>query len=192
MTDTQVITPEFRVSYPKVFRPERNDLNGKDEYSLTALFAKGADLAKLKAAVKAAAEKKWGTDQKKWPKNMRSPFRDQAERAKTDDDDNEYLPDGYEAGAIFINMKSTKKPGLVDARNEDIIDDADFYGGCYARAQVNAAAYDHKGNAGVSLYLNHVQKLRDGESFGSAPRNAADVFEAVADGDGSKSGGMFD
>jgi hypothetical protein len=189
MTDTQTITPEFRVSYPKVFKPERNDLNGKDEYSVVALFAPGADLAKLKAAVKAAAEKKWGTDQKKWPKNMRSPFRDQGEREKEDDDGNKYMPDGYVKGATMVTFKSTKKPGLVNARNEDIIDDSDFYGGCYARAQVNAAAYDQKGNAGVSLYLNHLQKLRDGESFGSVARNPSDVFEAVGESSG---GGVFD
>lgn len=184
MTDTQCITPEFRVSYPKVFRPEHNELNGKDEYSLVALFAPGADVSELKAAVKAAAEKKWGTDQKKWPKNMRSPFRDQGEREKEDDDGNKFMPDGYTKGAVMLNLKSLKKPGLVNARNEDILDDADFYGGCYARAQVNAAAYDTKGNAGVSLYLNHVQKLRDGESFGTAARNASDVFEAVAEAGG--------
>lgn len=182
MTDTQVLTPEFRVSYPKVFKPERNDLNGRDEYSLVALFPKGADLSKLKAACKAACEKKWGADPKKWPKNLRDPFRDQGEREKEDDDGNKYMPDGYVKGAVCINLKSTKRPGLVDAQLQDIIDDSDFYGGCYARAQVNAAAYDQKGNTGVSLYVNHIQKLRDGESFGSAKRNAADVFEAVDDG----------
>jgi hypothetical protein len=190
-TVTLCITPEFRVSYPKVFKPERNDLNGSDEYSLVALFAKGADLSKLKAACKAAVEAKWGTDEKKWPKNLRMPFRDQADRAKTDDDGNEYLPDGYVEGAFYLNLKSQKRPGVVNSRNEDIIDDSDFYGGCYARAQVNAKAYDKNGNKGVSLYLNHVQKLRDGDPFGSAPRNAASVFEAIGD-EGSDGGSLFD
>lgn len=189
---TQVLTPEFRVSYPKVFKPERNDLNGKDEFSLVALFAKDADLSALKAACKAAGEAKWGTDTKKWPKNLRLPFKDQADRKKEDDNGNSFMPDGYVKGAMFLNLKSQKRPGLVDAQLQDIIDDSDFYGGCYARAHVNAAAYDQKGNAGVSLYVNHIQKLRDGESFGSAKRNASDVFEkADADAGGSE-GGMFD
>jgi len=188
---TQCITPEFRVSYPKVFRPERNDLNGKDEYSVVALFPPGADLSKLKAACKAACEKKWGADQKKWPKNLRDPFRDQAEKEKEDEEGNAYMPDGYVKGAIFLKLKTQKKPGLVNARNEDILDDSDFYGGCYARAQVSAATYFEKGNGGVSLYLNHVQKLRDGDPFGSAARNASDVFEPVSE-TGSTAGGMFD
>jgi len=190
-TKTQCITPEFRVSYPKVFKPERNDLNGSDEYSVVALFKKGEDLSKLKAIAKAAVEDKWGTDEKKWPKNLRMPFRDQAERTKTDEDGNEYLPDGYEAGAIFLNLKSQKRPGLVNGRNEDIIDESDFYGGCFARAQVNAKAYDKNGNKGVSIYLNHVQKTRDGDSFGSSPRSASSVFEAVGD-EGGSAGGLFD
>jgi hypothetical protein len=156
------------------------------------LFAKGADISKLKAACKTACEKKWGADAKKWPKNLRLPFRDQAERAKQDDDGNDYLPDGYVAGAMYLNLKSQKRPGLVNANVEDIIDESDFYGGCYARAQVNAAAYDQKGNAGVSLYVNHIQKLRDGESFGSAARNASDVFEPVTEGGSKTAGGMFD
>lgn len=189
MTDTQVLTPEFRVSYPKVFKAERNDLNGKDEFSLVALFPKGADLSKLKAAAKSACEKKWGTDPKKWPKNLRDPFRKQDDREKEDDDGNAYLPDGYERGAFYLNLKSQKRPGLVDAKVQDIIDESDFYGGCYARAQINAFAYEQKGNAGVSFGLNHVQKLRDGDSFGSAVRNASDVFEAVA---GESGGGVFD
>lgn len=190
MTDTQVLTPEFRVSYPKVFKAERNDLNGQDEYSVVALFPLGADLSKLKAAVKAAAEKKWGADPKKWPKNIRSPFRDQGEREKEDDDGNKYMPDGYVKGAVFVNFKSLKRPGLVNAKCEDIIDETDFYGGCYARAQVNANAYDKKGNAGVSLHLNHIQKLRDGQSFGAGTRNPSDVFSPVESNDAG--GGIFD
>jgi hypothetical protein len=189
---TQVNTPEFRVSYPKVFKPERNDLNGKDEFSLVALFAKDADLSTLKAACKAAGENKWGTDTKKWPKNLRLPFRDQAEREKEDDNGDAFMPDGYVKGAMFLNLKSQKRPGLVDANLQDVLDENDFYGGCYARAQVNAAAYDQKGNAGVSLYVNHIQKLRDGESFGSAKRNASDVFEKVDADAGDSEGGMFD
>lgn len=190
MTDTQVLTPEFRVSYPKVFKAERNDLNGKDEFGLVALFKKGEDLANLKAAAKAACEKKWGADPKKWPKTLRDPFRKQDDREKEDDDGNAFMPDGYEKGAFYINAKSQKRPGLVDAKLQDIIDENDFYGGCYARAQVNAYAYETKGNAGVAFGLNHIQKLREGEPFGSAPRNASDVFSPVEDGD--KEGGIFD
>lgn len=178
-------TPKFRVSYPNVFKPRRNELNGKDEYSVVALFKKGEDLSKLKKLVQEAAEKEFGKDPKKWPKNMRSPFRDQAERSKVNEETGqEYLPDGYEAGAIFINLKSAHKPGVVDGQVQPILDEAEFYPGCYAIASVNAYAYNQKGNAGVSLGLQNIQKVAEGEPFGGRSK-AEDDFAAVPAEDAS-------
>lgn len=168
---SNIITPEFRVSFPQILEPRLNDLNGKMEYSLVALFPKGADLSALKAAAAAAAKEKWGD---KLPANMRSPFRDQAEKEKDGK-----LPAGMEAGAIFMSLKANQRPGLVDAKVQPIIDASDFYAGCWARAQVRAFAYDNKGNRGVSFGLQNVQKMREGEPLGSRVR-AEDAFEAVA------------
>lgn len=176
-----IITPEFRVSYPQVLQPKLNDLNGKMEYSVVALFPKGADLKPLKAAAAAAAKEKWGD---KLPANMRSPFRDQGEKEKDG-----ALPAGLEAGAIFINFKANQRPGLVDANVQPILDASDFYAGCWARAQVRAFAYDQKGNKGVSFGLQNVQKMREGEPLGSRVR-AEDAFEAVA-GATEDAGGIF-
>ena len=164
-----VNTPHFRVSYPNVFKPKRNDLSGKDEYGLVALFKKGEDLSKLKAAAQKAITDKWGPDKNKWPANLRSPFRDQAERAK-DVDGKRILPAGHEEGAIFINLKSAQRPGVVDQNVEQIIDESQFYAGCYAIASVNAYAYDQKGNRGVSFGLGNVQKVKDGEPLGNRAR----------------------
>lgn len=174
---TKVNTPEFRVAFPNVFTPRKNDLNGKDEYSIVALFPKDADLSGLKTAAFEAAKKKWGDDQAKWPK-LRSPFRDQVEKSK-DVGGKQVLPEGYEAGAMFLTLRSTNRPGVVNQRVEDIIDTSDFYGGCYARAALNAFAYDAKGNRGISFGLNNIQKLRDGDPFGNRTK-PQDDFEAVA------------
>lgn len=172
-----VMTPEFRVSYPHVFKPQKNDLNGKMEYSVVALFPKGADLSKLKAAATAALVKKWGADQSKWPDKLKSPFRDQAERAKNVDG-KKVLPLGYEEGAIFLTLKSEQRPGVVDQNVQDIIDDVDFYAGCFARATIRAFAYDQKGNRGVSFGLQNIQKTKDGDPLGGRTR-ASDDFSAV-------------
>lgn len=189
---TTVITPEFRASYAKVFRAEPNQLK-KDkstgevikEYGCVALFAKGTDLTVLKNAAKAAAVEKWGT---KMPGSIYNPIRDQGEREKEGK-----LPDGYEAGAFFINMTSRQRPGLVDANRQAILDETDFYSGCYARAQVVAKAYGGPGtgfNPGVAFYLQNVQKLRDGDPL-SGRQKAEDAFEAVA-GAGSTAGADAD
>lgn len=194
MADT-VTTPEFRVSYANVFEPQKNDLSGKMEYSLVAIFPKGTDLSKLKGAASAVMVEKYGADQAKWPQNMRIPFRKCSERWKNENG-KQIIPAGYEDGdAIFMTLKSTKKPGLVDAAVQDIFEQSQFYSGCFARASVRAYAYDNKGNRGVSFGLNNVQKIRDGEPLGGRSR-PTDDFEAVDVGTGGATGqgagGMFD
>lgn len=174
-----IVTPEFRVSYPNVFKPKLNKLSNKEEFSLVALFPKGADLSKLKAAVKEVIEKEWGKDPAKWPKNLKTPFRDQGEREKEDDVTGKMvMPAGYEKGAIFINLKAKSRPGVVDAQVQPILDESQFYAGCWARASVNPYAYDVSGSRGVSLGLNNIQKTRDGDSLGGKTK-AEDDFAPI-------------
>lgn len=187
MTDT-VITPEFRVSFPFVFRPQKSLEAGKEpKYSITMLFKKGEDLSALKKAAEAVAVEKWGPDKNKWPKNLRTPFRDQGEK--------EF--DGYEAGAVFCTATSKQRPGLVDIQVQDIIDESQMYAGCYARASIRAFAYDQAGNRGVAFGLQNVQKLRDGEPLGGRSR-PQDDFEPIegateeAATAAAGAGGLFD
>lgn len=175
---TQCITPEFRVSYPAVFQAKLNKLSGKTQYSLVALFKKGEDLSKLEAAAKAACKKKWGDDPKKWPKKLRSPFRDQAEREREGEDGEKFMPDGYEKGAKFLTLTTTQQPGIVDQKRQPILDAEKFYAGCWARASVNAGAYDTAGNQGVAFYLNNLQLVRDDDPF-SGRRKAEEEFAAI-------------
>jgi len=169
----KVMTPRFKVSFPNVFRPGKAMQEGAEpKYGVAMLFATGADLSTLKQAAQEACVEKWGADKTKWPKNLRNPFRDQGEK--------EFA--GYEPGAIFVSATSKQKPGLVDASNQDILNESDFYAGCYARATVNAFCYDKAGNRGVSFGLNNVQKLADGEPLGgraSASSDFAPVGEAM-------------
>jgi hypothetical protein len=178
----KVITHEFRVSFPAMFTPKAFE-NQEPKYSIVMLFDKKVDLSKpstnakgqalgvsMKEAAANAATEKWG-DRSKWPKNLRLPFRDGSERADTP---------GYE-GMIFISSSSKNQPGLVDQKRQPILNERDFYAGCYARAQLIAFAYDKAGNKGVSFSLQNVQKLRDGDPF-SGRKNAEDVFDAVEDG----------
>lgn len=165
-SNQKILTPEFRVSFPSVFEPQ--DFNGKQTYCVTMLFDGDTDLSELKAAVKAAAEEKWG---KKVPANVRNPIRDGAEKAHLD---------GYD-GCMFIRASSKTKPGLVDQNCVEIIDPSEFYAGCIARATVVPFAYDQAGNKGVSFLLSNIQKVAEGQSFSSRGR-AADDFAPVSGG----------
>ena len=180
--DTKITTPIFRVSFPSVFQAKAGMDGGPGKFGITMLFdtkdpatAKGLEV--MKNAVRAAVAEKWGADKTKWPKGLRLPFRDGTEK--------DY--DGYGPGIVFCSATSKMKPGLVDGALQPIIEPSEFYAGCYARATINAYAYDRNGNRGVAFGLRNIQKVKDGESFSGAskPENDFDTIETPADG-GSK------
>lgn len=162
--NTRVMTPEFRASYAHVLKAVTNDLNGELEYSLVMLFDKSADLTAMKAACNAAITAKWGANV---PKGLRSPFRDGDEKESP----------AYK-GKVFCTAKSKERPGVVDEDVQPIISEEGFYSGCYARATVNAFAYDNKGNRGVSFFLCNVQKTKEGERIGGG-KPANEDFQPV-------------
>lgn len=166
MATEKVLTPKFRVSFPAVFVPRAAMDGAEPKYSVVMLFPKDTDLSRLKAIAKQAVTEKWGD---KVPKDLRSPFRDGDEKEL----------DGY-AGQIFITASSKMKPGLVNGQREAIIEASEFYAGCYARATVNAYAYDRNGNKGVAFGLQNLQKLEEGEPF-SGRTKPEDDFDAVTE-----------
>lgn len=177
-----ILTPKFRVSYPKVFKAELNTLNNKMEYSVVALFKKGEDLTVLKDAVQAEIVRKWGADPKKHPANLRTPFRDQADKAR-EQDGKRFLPAGHEEGAIYLNLKSQQRPGVVDQQVQPIIDETEFYPGCYARASVSVYAYEQGANRGVNFGLSNIQKVADGEPFSGRPTAEASFSPVKTQGE---------
>jgi hypothetical protein len=166
----KVTTPVFRVSFPAVFTPRKNDqdANAVPKYSVQMIFPKTTDITKLKDAARKAVIEKWGADKAKWPKNLMLPFRDGSEK--------DY--EGYGPDVIFVSASSKMKPGLVDQNMQAIIEPSEFYGGCYAHATVNAFAWSFMGKNGVSFGLRNIQKVRDGEPFSgrSKPENDFDAI----------------
>ncbi|SOD41353.1 Protein of unknown function [Nitrosovibrio sp. Nv4] len=187
-----VLTPEFRVSYAHVFKPQKNDLNGNMEYSVVAIFDKGADLSALKSAAEDALMEKFGANKANWPATLKSPFRKCKERWSFKDG-KQVIPAGYEdPDAVFMTFKQNAdkgKPGLVDNQVQDIIEPQHFYSGCYARASVRAFGYDQKGNRGASFGLGNIQKMREGEPLGGRTAPSQD-FTPV--GEVKTSAGVFD
>lgn len=190
--DVKIHTPECRVSYASVFKPA--ELSKK--YEFVAIFqvketakskaagTKVVDIEPLKALCRAVATEKYGADRTKWPPIgdgvglLKFPFRDGMEPGKKD-------KDGYGEGTIFVTLASkTQRPGIVEAfagpdgRPAPLAAESDFYEGCYARAEVNAYWWEFAGKFGISLGLQNIQKLRDGERFGGRG-NAADSFTAI-------------
>lgn len=173
-------TPKFRVSYPAVFKSKFNDMSKKEEFSVVAVFPKGTNFDEMKAKAQEAAKKKWGD---KIPANLKTPFRDQAEREKDGQ-----MPAGYEKGAIFMNLKSSSKPAIVGGKMDpvtktlnEITEEKDFYAGCWAIAAVQAYAYDKNGNRGISFGLISLQKVAEGEALTANAVKPSDDFSPIED-----------
>ena len=161
---TKVVTGKVRFSYANVFEPRSID-GGKEKYSVAILVPKKdkTTLGDIQDAVDAAAEvgktSKYGG---KIPANLKLPLRD-GDQEKPDDEN-------Y-AGMMFMNASSDRKPGLVDADLNPILDREEFYSGCYGRASVNFYPFNTNGNRGVACGLNNLQKMVDGDRLagGSTP-----------------------
>lgn len=175
----KITTPTFRASFASLFKP-RSPFKGQDPvYSVEMLFPKKDGDKWLKEAILKAANAEWGSKDK-WPKNFKSPIKDGDEKEL----------DGYK-DHFFITCKSKNKPGLVDKELQEIIEEGEFYSGCYARATIVVKAYSQAGNNGVSCYLQNVQKIKDGPAF-SGRKNAKDDFEVIEDLNEDASGSQSD
>ena len=167
----RVLTPEFRASYPHLFKAQAIQ-GSKPKYSVTMLFPKNADLSSIKEAIKQAKIAKWGPNKRDWPTDLMSPV--------SDGDSPKYADkDGYKGHwAIKASTNEDQRPGVVDENVQAIIDPSQFYPGCYARASIYAHGWEFAGKNGVSFILDHVQKTRDGKSFGGK-KSAEQTFTPV-------------
>lgn len=167
---TKVVTGKVRFSYAHVF--EAHSINEGDDkkYSVSLIIPKKdkATVAKIQAAIKEALEE--GKAKKfngKMPANPKSPLRD-GDEEKPDDEN-------YK-GAYFINANSNRKPGVVDADRNEILDKDEFYSGCYGRASLNFYPFNFNGTKGVAAGLQNLQKLEDGLKLGGGASTPDEDF----------------
>lgn len=162
---TKFVTGKVRFSFAHVFEPAET-LNGQLKYSVSILIPK-SDTDTVSRFNKAFEECKTANAAYfggSVPKVLKGGLRDgDLERE-----------DAAYAGHYFINASSNEKPGVVDAELNPIIDQNEFYSGCYGRASITLYPYDVTGAKGIAAGLNNVQKLEDGEKFGGSTSAAAD------------------
>lgn len=162
---TKIVTGKVRFSYCNVFSPRVNegDNEGDGKYTICILVDKNDKftIEKIKQAVEAAiANDKPKLANKNGVVNratLKLPLRD-GDLERSDDPSFE--------GKLFLNATSKRKPGIVDADLNPIINPDDFYSGCYGRASLNFYGYDFNGTKGIAVGLNNLQKLEDGEPLG--------------------------
>ena len=161
--DGSLLTPEFRVSFPKLFEA---DENGK--YGLAMIFDNDVDFSPLEKLIDKKIKEVWPKGKPK--RDFLHPILDGENSDREEHQDK-----------IYINAKAGKyRPGLVDAQLQPITDEAEFYPGCWARAVISIYHWVYLGKCGISVGVRNIQKVRDDEPLVGGMR-AADEFEAVED-----------
>ncbi|MCP4986234.1 MAG: DUF2815 family protein [Colwellia sp.] len=163
----KIMTPKFRVSFPAVFEPKAATEGGKEKYSVVMLFDKSEDLSKLKDLIKRTVEAKYPTKEDR-PEGFTTPIKDGDEKSY----------DGYQ-GCYTCTASSQYPPGVIDESKTPIINQKEFYAGCYAIATVNAYCWSYMGKSGVSVGLQNIMKINDGESLAGGASAASDFAEIV-------------
>lgn len=171
---TKVITDKVRFSYANVWEPK--SINGGDEkYSVSLIIPKSdtKTIGEIKAAIEAAKEEgkvKFGG---KIPGNIKLPLRD----GDIDRPDDEAYSNSY-----FINANSKDRPQIVDKNVKPILDQDEFYSGCYGKASITFYAFNSNGNKGIAVGLGNLQKISEGEPLSGRTR-AENEFTTVEDDD---------
>ena len=165
LSKTQVVTGKCRFSFVNVFEPKAMKEGDEPKYSLTLIVPKSdtktveAIKAAIQAAAEAGAQKHFGG---RVPTNVTNTFYD-GDTATDDMGDLKNIKYPEYKGSYFIRVSTKRKPKVLDANRNEIIDPLDVYSGCYGRASLSFFAYSGDGRRGVSASLNNVQKLEDGD-----------------------------
>lgn len=147
-----LITPIATLSFPTLFTPKARSEGGEPVFSCSLLFGaseqKSKEYKAMQAACIEAAKVKFGQNVN--IASVAMPFRDAGEK--------DYV--GYEDGVMYINPWTKQKPGIVDARLQDILEPSLVYAGQKVRAQVTPFAWTNTGKKGVSFGLNNIQIVK--------------------------------
>lgn len=158
LATTKVVTSKVRFSYAHVFEPTSIEEGGTKKFNISVIIPKSdkALLKKIEKAIQLAKTEGTAKFGGKIPAKLKTPLRDGDEERPDDE--------AYE-NAMFFNASSTRRPQIVDESRNEILDQDEFYSGCYGRISVNFYAFNSNGNKGIAAGLGNLQKLEDGERF---------------------------
>jgi hypothetical protein len=178
-----LITPVGMISFPHLFDARAAGPGQDPAYSVSILFDAKAqqspEYTELRKAAYAKGVEKWGADKMKdaaFTRTLRMPFRSTDEKSYA----------GYEDGMTFISARTKDRPGVVDARNQEITVPTDVFPGQLGRLFVSPFAYDRNGNKGISFALNHVQITKAKMPRLDGRKAATEAFPIYDDGEGDE------
>lgn len=158
----KVVVGEVRFSYAHVFEPW-GDTDPK--YSVVAVISKkdAHIVEELKKAIQEVYnEEKQGMFKGRAINSLALPLKD------GDNPGEGREPNPSYEGSYYISANRKTAPGVVGRDRKPIVNQDDFYSGCYGYISMTIAPYDINGKKGIKAYLNHIMKTRDGERLGGA------------------------
>lgn len=187
MSDSRVMLIGVRLAFPVLNKPEKFDpSNEKQEprYSATLLVDKDdtEQVAKIDAAIRAAAAAKWGENKA-----------DAAVKAltaslKVAKQDGELKADKYDGfeghWAIAAHSKENAPPRLLDRDKTELPRNSPkIYAGAYVNASVEFWAQDNQFGKRINAQIRGLQFHRDGDAFSGARPADVDEFDVVEGAD---------
>lgn len=177
----RAVTGKVRLSFVHLFSPRANPNGGDPKFSVTILIPK-TDVAtrqRLDAAINAAIQDGVGS---RWngvrPPLIHMPIHD-GDGVKPSDG----MPFGPECKGHWVMTASSnadRKPEVVDANLNPIMNQTEIYSGIYGAVSVRFFAYSNQGKKGIGCGLGNVQKLEDGPALGGGGVSAASDFGSLA------------
>jgi len=158
-----------RLSFPALFEARAMD-GGTPKFSAAFLLNKKSDAAQIKS-IEEAINSLLKTKNKggKLPPNKVC-LRDGSEKDF----------DGYGDEVMYVSASNARRPLVVDLQGNPLVTtDGKPYAGCYVNANIDVWWQDNKYGKRVNASLRSVQFVKDGESFGAGPLDAAKEFEDV-------------
>lgn len=182
---TKVVTGKVRFSFCHLFEAQKSQGGGDPKYSVTLLIPKSdtATLQKIQKAMQEARDNFCANNgAAALPAKPTHTLHDGDGTRPSGD------PFGPECkGCYVITVSSKQKPVVVDAFGNAITDPGEVYSGCYGRASINFYGYNRAGKKGISAGLLAVQKLHDGQPFGTVG-SADDFNDGYTDASGDDDG----
>ncbi len=169
---SKIITPEFRGSFVTINEPKAFAAGDTPKYSMVIAIDKDSKFfAALQEKMDEVCIAKWG----EVPKKLKTYLKD------GDTEDEKY---GW-AGKTVFTASNKSKPGILVKTEQGLVEpitNEEIYSGAYYRASIRPYAFEYNKSKGVTISLDNVLKVRDGEKFTSAT-TAEDDFKDFVESD---------
>lgn len=180
-----MITPLCRFTYCNVFEAKAN-LSGKLKFSCGIMFPKTDTKAietikqAIDEAIKQGIAKGTINAAQAQSRNFKYPLRDGDQYYSEANDDSARAARSGFRGMMFLSASSDNPVGVVDRYAQPIIDQEEFYSGCWGHADIRFYAFNRGGGIGVGVGLQNVMKKKDDDRL-DGRQTASDAFASVAD-----------